>query len=254
MANYELNVQLNNNAPVVVNFAKLKMELTAELLNYKEKVYTEDNIGAAKEDRAKLNKFKTLLDNERKTRKKEYMQPFEAFEGQIKELCSIVDEVTSGISVQLEAFDEKRIANRKEEINTLFDEIRSNYDLPFVTLDKIFNSKWLNKTVSDKAIATEITAIMEKVISDLEVIKHLPYAYEAENLYRESLNLNDAINKAETFSKIAEMKKQSVAESVKESSEKEQEYEVAFKCRMTRTQAIALSEFCKANGIKLIKV
>ena len=36
--------------------------------------------------------------------------------------------------------------------------------------------------------------------------------------------------------------------------ETEPTFEVAFKCRVTRTQALALKNFCTANGIELQKI
>ena len=267
MANYELKVQLQNNAPVVENFDELKAELSTALIDYKEKTYTEADIVEAKNDRAKLNKLKTTLDTERKERKKDFMKPFEAFESQLKELCSIVDEVSSGIGEQLDAFEQKRITEKQATIQSLFDEIKSNYDaLDFITLDKIANEKWLNKSVSDKAIAKEITEICDKVVSDLEIIKRMPeYSFEAEAVYKQTLNLNNALAEGERMSQIAKQKaeaekKQTEAqkfiELCQESKEEPNEpvYDFKFACRITQTQAIALKQFCNENKIKLIRI
>ena len=85
-------------APVVWNYDTLKEELTAALADYQNRIYTEDTVAEAKTDRAKLNKLKKALSDERIERKKEFNKPFEAFEEQIKELCGIIDSVTSGLS------------------------------------------------------------------------------------------------------------------------------------------------------------
>ena len=291
MANFELKVQLPKLAPVVFNYEELKGELTTALADYQNRVYTEDMIADAKTDAAKLNKLKKAISDERIARKKEWLEPFETFEAQAKEICQMIDAASSGIKTQLDTFEQKRITEKTEHIESMFAEIMSNYDLPFITFRQIFNEKWLNKTVTDKAITKEITEICEKAISDLEIIKRMPeYSFEAEQVYKQTLNLNNALSEGERMAKIAEAKKQAEFEAQKRAEEarlraeeeayrkaKDAEalmekatevnvapaiaeptpeplYDLTFSCRITKGQAIELSEFCKANGIKLIKV
>ena len=279
MANFELKVQLPKLAPVVFNYEELKGELSTALADYQNRVYTEDMIADAKNDAAKLNKLKKAISDERIARKKEWLEPFETFEAQAKEICQMIDTASSGIKTQLDTFEQKRIEEKTDHIESMFAEILSNYDLPFITFRQIFNEKWLNKSVSDKAIAKEITEICDKVVSDLEIIKRMPeYSFEAEAVYKQTLNLNNALAEGERMSQIAKQKAEreraealakaqaqieaeqrteaqaEVQQATEPIAEPEPLYDVAFKCRVTRAQALALSEFCKANGIKLIKV
>ena len=248
--NFELKITAPQNAPVVWNFDELKADLTTALADYQSRIYTEDMLNDAKADRAKLNKLRDAIDAERKNRKKEYMKPFETFEDQAKELCELIDTTSSGIKEQLDSFEEKRTAEKQTVIQTIFDEVMSNYDLPFIRLDKILNEKWLNKGTSEKTIATEITAICEKALKDLEIIKRLPYAYEAKCIYENSLDLNYAIEQGELMSSVAKGK----AEAVKVTASTEDSFVVCFKATVTRKQAEALASFCKANGIKLERI
>lgn len=266
MANFELKVQLPKLAPVVFNYEELKGELSTALADYQNRVYTEDMIADAKTDAAKLNKLKKAISDERIARKKEWLEPFETFEAQAKEICQMIDTASSGIKTQLDTFEQKRIEEKTEHIESMFAEILSNYDLPFITFRQVFNEKWLNKSVSDKAIAKEITEICEKVVSDLEIIKRMPeYSFEAEAVYKQTLNLNNALAEGERMSQIAKQKaeaekKQTEAqkfiELCQESKEEPNEpvYDFKFACRITQTQAIALKQFCNENKIKLIKI
>lgn len=275
MANFELKVQPFTNAPVVWNYEELKENLTVALADYKDRVYTEDTIGDAKEDRAKLNKLKTAIDNERKNRKKEYMQPFEKFESQAKEIVAIIDEVSTGIGTQLDAFEEQRVAKKKELIQSLFDEIISNYDgVEFVTCGMISDIKWLNKSVSEKSIATEITAKLDQIKRDLEVISKMPnYSFEAKEAYKVSLDLNQALAEGEKQLKVQEAKRQEALakaqaeidsrkhieelnslSTAEPEAQNEPLYDLTFSCRITKAQAVELKQFCDAHGIKLIKV
>lgn len=245
--NFELKIQAPKTEPVIWNYNELRDNLTTALKDYESRIYTEDTIAEAKEDRAKLNKLKKAINDERIAREKEYMQPFNEFKSQAKELCDMIDTASSGIASQIDAFDEKRIAEKRDHIQKIFDEVISNYDLPFITLEKIYNDKWDNKSVTDKAIATEITGICEKAIKDLEVIRKMPsYSFEAEESYKTCLDLNKALEEGEKIADIQHKKNTANADGEK--------YEVSFKCKITKAQAQALADFCKANGIKLEKV
>ena len=113
---FELKVQAPKNAPVVWNYEELKKNLETALADYQNRIYTENTITEAKEDRAKLNKLKKAINDERISREKEYMQPFNEFKTQAKELCDLIDEASSGIGEQLNAFEKKRSRRFYEKI------------------------------------------------------------------------------------------------------------------------------------------
>ena len=288
---FELRVQATQAQPVVWNYGELKEALTTELADYKGRIYTEDTVGEAKKDKAKLNNLKKALSDERISRKKDFMKPFETFEAQVKDLCGMIDEATSGIDSQLEIYEQNRITEKREAIKSMFAEIASGYDVDFITLEKIYNPKWENKTTTDKAIATEITAVFDKAINDLAIIGKLPsYAFEATEVYKSTLDLNKAIAEGERMAKIAEAKKQAEIEAQRRAEEArlraeeearrmaenealmskatevnlapaaaeptpaEPTYEFSFKVRITMEKALALKDFCTANGIELERI
>ena len=275
---FELKVQAPQTQPVVFNYDELKAGLTTALADYKDRVYDETMIAEAKEDKAKLNKLKKALSDERISRKKDYMKPLETFEEQIKDLCSLIDEATSGIENQLDAFEQKRIEEKKVAIRELFSEIASEYDIDFITLEKIYNPKWENKSVTDKTIATEITEAFEKAVKDLEIINKMPnYSFEAKEAYKLSLDLNKALAEGERMAQVQEAKRQEALHKAQEEIEARKHieelnnfpktevaaeptpevkpiYEFAFKVKITKPQAIALKDFCTKNGIELQRI
>ncbi len=249
--NFELKVQAPKNKPVVWNYEQLRADLTTALADYENRVYTEDTIDEAKADKAKLNKLKKAINDERIAREKEYMQPFNEFKAQAKELCDLIDTASSGIGEQIDAFEDKRIAEKKQRIATIFSEIVSLYPLEFITLDMVYNDKWENKGASEKAISKEITDICEKAVKDLDVIRKMPrYAFEAEEAYKTCLDLNKALADGERAAEIQARKGQET----QTSAENEIAVEMSFKCKITKTQAQALVDFCKANGITLQRI
>ena len=278
--NFSLDIKpIEKAKPIVWNYEQLRSELSTALADYQNRVYTEDMIAEAKGDAAKLNKLKKAISDERIARKKEWLEPFETFEAQAKEICQMIDTASSGIKTQLDTFEQKRIEEKTEHIESMFAEILSNYDLPFITFRQIFNEKWLNKSVTDKAIATEITTRLDQVKRDLEVIAKMPeYSYEAKECYKTSLDLNKALSEGERMSAIAKQKAEQArqealakAQAQIEAEQKKAEaqgeiiigtpeaapeplYDLTFACRITRTQALELRQFCSEHGIKLIKV
>ena len=275
MANLEVKIKAPQTQPVVWNFEELHTALEMTLADYKDRVYDETMITEAKEDTAKLNKLKKALSDERISRKKDFMKPFETFEEQVKELCGMIDEATSGIKVQLDEYEQKRIEEKRIAIREMFSEIAAEYDIDFITLEKIYNPKWENKTATDKVIATEITAVFEKAVKDLEIISKMPnYSFEAKEAYKASLDLNKALAEGERMAQVQEAKRQEALRKAQEEIEArkhleelnnlpkaeatveatEPTYEIAFKCKVTKTQAIALKDFCTAHGIELQKI
>ena len=289
--NLELKVNAPKTQPVVFNYTELKEGLSTALADYKDRVYDESMLAEAKADTANLNKLKKALNDERIFRKKEFEAPFKVFEDQVKELCGMIDEATSSIKAQLDTYEQKRIEEKRTAIRELFSEIASNYDIDFITLEKIYNPKWENKTTTDKNIATEITAVFDKAINDLAIIGKLPsYAFEATEVYKSTLDLNKAIAEGERMANIAEAKKQAEIEAQRRAEEArlraeeearrmaenealmskatevnlapataeptpaEPTYEFSFKVKITMEKALALKDFCTANGIELQRI
>jgi len=275
MANLEVKIKVPQTQPVVFNYEELHTALEMKLADYKDRIYDETMIAEAKADRANLNKLGNALNDERIAREKEYMKPFSEFKEQVAELIGMIKEAKTSIDNQLDEYEQKRIEEKRTAIRELFSEIASNYDaLDFITLEKIYNPKWENKTATDKTIATEIDAVFEKAVKDLEIISKMPYYFEAKETYKLSLDLNKALAEGERMAQVQETKRQEALRKAQEEIEArkhieelnnlpkaeatveatEPTYEIAFKCKVTKSQAIALKDFCTAHGIELQKI
>ena len=150
------------------NNEEIKAEVAEKVQHYKSLVYTETEIKAAKADRATLNKFVTALENKRKEVKKQCMAPYEQFEAQIKEIIAIVNEPIQLIDTQIKDFEEKKKAEKLAEIQAYFDGL----DKPFdgLTLEQIFNQKWLNASASFKTVCAEIDGILQQIAVNLATL------------------------------------------------------------------------------------
>ena len=191
------------------NYEELKAELTSKVSFYETLVYTDDQIKDAKADKANLNKLKKALNDERIRREKEYMQPFNVFKAQINEIIGIIDKPIAVIDEQVKAFDEKRKAEKQKAIEELFATIGFQN---FVTLEKIWDPKWLNASVSMKSIEDQMKSKMYEIGNGVLTLSQLPeFGFEATEVFKETLDINKAISEAKRMSEIAKAKAEAEA-------------------------------------------
>ena len=171
---------------------------------YKSLAFTAETIQDAKKDRAKLNKLRTAFEDERKKVKKQCMEPYEKFERQVKELTALIDEPIRLIDSQIKEVEENRKAQKRKEIEELFSGIGFQ---TFVTLEKIWDEKWLNVSVPMSRIEEQMKTRMYQIGNDVMTIKNLPqFSFEALEVYKKSLDLTMAIQEGQRLSEIQKRK------------------------------------------------
>lgn len=267
------------------NFEELKEEITNKSALYKNMVYTDETIKDAKSDRALLNKFKTALEDKRKEVKKQCLEPYNQFEKQIKELVAIIDEPVKLIGEQITEFEDREKAEKHEQITKLFD--KAGFQ-SFVTLEQIYDPKWLNKSVSLKSIEEELTNTVYRIGHDVTTINSLKeYSFEALEHYKKTLDLAGAIAEGQRLADIQKRKLEHEAEvkareelakkqaeerakvevevNLHEESEEVAEEEpqqavevkrqwIKFVALLSKDDALALKEFCDKRGIEIKSV
>lgn len=253
------------------NFEELKQEITSKAALYKNMVYTDETIKVAKEDRSALNSFIKGLEDRRKAVKKECLQPYEEFERKIKELVSIVNEPVSLIDGQIKEYEEKVKAEKLEQIKAFWN---STPHPEWLTCNAIFDNRWLNATFKLNKVQGAITERLEQIALELNTLEKLPeFAFEAIEIYKETLDVNKAIAEGQRLADIqkrkaeaeaaraAEKEKAEVKEEVKpvevvESEPPKTETKepatswVRFEACLTEEQAYKLKDFFEAEGIE----
>lgn len=206
------------------NYEELKAELTEKVAFYETLVYTDDQVKDAKADRATLNKLKKTLNDERIRREKEYMQPFNEFKAQVNEIIGIIDKPIAVIDKQVKEFEDQKKANKQKDIEELFASMGFQ---SFVTLEKIWDPKWLNASVSMKSIEEQMRSRMYQIGDDVLTLHNLPeFGFEATEVYKQTLDINKAIKEAQRMAEItkakadAEAKKKAAEESRKAEEER----------------------------------
>lgn len=260
------------------NYEELKQALTAKAETYSAMVYTDADISAAKKDRADLNKFKKAVNDERIRLEKEFMQPFNDFKTKINEIIKIIDEPINVIDTQVKGFEEQKKFLKMEAIKDVF--LAKTSPFSEVTLEKIFNEKWLNASVKMSTVEAEIDARLKQIETDLSTLANLPdFSFEAIETYKHTLDINKSIAEGKRLSDMQKLKAQMQAEDeerLKKAWEAEQARQaaeaekepiskvetteaspaqwVSFKAFMTVEQALMLKDFFDSNNIKFTSI
>ena len=193
------------------NYEELKAEITSKVEMYKNLVYTgSDQIKDAKADRAALNKLIKAMSDERIRIKKDCLKPYDEFERKIRELTDIVNEPVQLIDKQIKEYEQTLKEEKRKEIEALFETIGFQ---AFVKLEMIWDEKWLNASVSMKSIEDAMRARLNEISTAVFTLNKLPeFGFEALELYKETLDLPKAIEKAQHMSEIAKKEAQYEAE------------------------------------------
>lgn len=258
------------------NYEELKQQLVETLQTYETVVYTPDQMKQAKTDKATLNKLKKALNDERIRREREYMKPFNEFKDQIADLIAAIDKPVALIDRQVKEYEEQKKLEKRKQIEEYFE---SECDFPlWVKFDQIFVPSWLNSTVSMKTVESDLKAMQGTVLRDLALLSEMPaFAFEAIEVYKQTLNLQTAVNEGKRLADIARRKAE--AERLKAEAEQAAEAEkstqqqwpddyieedqpepvawekpqgqwISFQAFLTVAQAVELKKFFQRNGIE----
>lgn len=186
---------------------------------YKNMVMDADAVKIGKADRAELNKVKEALNKERIRQEKEYMKPFNMFKSQVNELIAMIDEPVKMIDSAVKGYESEQKAQKEATIEAIFEK-EAAVATAEIRLDKIWNDKWLNASVSLKKVQEEIRARIEQFNNDIETLQNLPeFAFEAVETYLQTLDINIAISEGQRLADI--QKRKAEAEAAKLKAEEE---------------------------------
>lgn len=245
------------------NNEELKAEIAEKMQEYKTLAFTEETIKEAKADRAKLNKLRTGFEEERKRIKKLCVAPYEKFEQQVKEVVALIDEPIKLIDRQIKEVEEQKKIRKRKEIEELFAGIGFQQ---FVSLDDIFDEKWLNASVPMSRIEEQMKDRMYQIGEAVATIHNLPeFSFEAMETYKKTLDLTKAIQEGK---RLSDMQKRKAAAAQREErkpdpaaapgqqeEKKDPElFQMDFRVWGTREQIMGLRQYLIDNKIKFGKV
>lgn len=194
---------------------------------YKGIAYTDEQIPDAKKDRAALNALKKNISDGRIQVKNALMAPYYAFESEVKEVVALIDEPISLIDKQVAEYEEKVRDEKRGELRSYFDQ-KIGALAEKLSFDMIFNTKWLNKSVSLKSCKEEIDKAILRTDTDLRTIDTMVEekyrAYAADYYLQNGRDITAALNKARRMGEIdrkAELEKAARGEAEERRREQE---------------------------------
>lgn len=206
----ELVVTEKTLGKLITNAQQIHDMVKESLPKYDVTNYNDDNIEQAKKDKAALNKAAKALNDKRIELEGEFNRPFLEFKAVISDTVILIKQCSSKIDEVVKDNDNKRIEKKSRDISTLYSSMQSP-----VTLDKIFDQRWLNKTVTMHKVEEEINKKIADINTNLEYLKNL--ANDDESIYESlkaqflvTLDLNktlDYFNQVKKQREEAEAKK-----------------------------------------------
>lgn len=193
--NHIETVITQKSAEITCNFDQVKEAIKERLAEYEGITFTEESKAYAKKDVASLRKEKKGLQDKLTAEKKRYMEPWERFEVQAKALISIYDEPINVISGQLQAFEEERIAKKKQLITQLYEETVEDSIKEYAPLPRIYDKKWENATAKEKEIKKALAEVSARIQTDIHTIQLMDSdaVLKALELYKKDLSLSSAV-------------------------------------------------------------
>ena len=223
-----LNIKEKTLGTLVTNAKDIQSFVFERLKDYSAENYTGDE-KKAKEDKAELNKIAEQFDEKRKSLKKEWDEPFVEFESIMTETSNAIKKVSNSLKEIVDRKIEEEKAAKKIEIEELWE----TKDFHLTTLNKIFNSKWLNKTYKINAISSDMDFAIKTINNDLAALD--AFGEDTSTLkefYLVSLDLQ------KTLTRGAEMKanREKLEEEKRRQEEAKKEVETANTCEETFTE------------------
>lgn len=279
-ADLQLVVQDKTLGCLTTNAMQIKSFIESILPNYDVANYNESNIDKAKKDKAILNKASKALNSKRVELEKEFMNPFSSFKGIISDTINLINKCSSKIDTVVKESEKSYKDNKRKSIQILFDSKK----FTLVSLDKIFNEKWLNKTIKEKDINADLDEKIAKINDDIVTLEAIGEDVELlKSLYLDTLNINSTIQYANTLKQNRERASAAEAEKARREAVKQEQAapipqvnittqqapEIpvsqsvsqqptlltrAFRVTGTREDIIALGDFMNNRGLKFEKL
>ena len=187
------------------NRQELEAAIRQKMSQYEGVVYTEDTIQQAKSDRAELNKLTKAIEERRKAVKNIIMEPYMIFESEVKDILELIKRPAAMIDDQIKGYENLQRDEKKKKIRAVYEEVIGDLAsvLPF---EKVFDSRYLNKTYALKTAQDEVRGTIERVRTDLETIDSLDSKYKlnAKDVYIRTLDLSKALAENKRLTKLEE--------------------------------------------------
>lgn len=229
-------------------------------------VCTEETLKAVKEVRASMNKEFKEYEEKRKQVKAEIMKPYEEFDEVYKEcIADKFKMADASCKEKIEAVENALKEEKKSELVNYFNEYAKVKEIDFVT----FEQAKINITLSAsmKSLKEEIESFLDRIESEVMIIKTQSYADEMMYEYKKTLDVSYAIRTVTERRKVLEELEKKPAVTLTTQTEMNESVELdgfVLDSRVVKqatirivapvTQIKAVMDFMTQNNIKYYEV
>lgn len=270
----------------IEKFDEIKSKALEDVAVFKGLIIDEDNLEEAPKWRAELNKKAKRISDFRIAFEKDYKKRIEKSTSQLKELSAIYTDASNNIDTQVKVFDDKRKAEKWEQIQQIFEDTFSGWTTIFdiSEIERFSDGKWMNKGTSLDSIKKFMEDTKKRIESGISSINGLNSKYGKEMIlaFRNRLDIADALNKKselerleqqmlarkaeeekakeatvankETVEEEQETVQEEEQETVQVPQEDEKEYRLKFAIYGTKAQLLEVANYIKNSGLRYERI
>lgn len=167
------------------------LELAAEIRTVE---VNEETLKASKKMLAEVNKSVKELEDRRISIKRLLLEPYQAFEVQVKEIVAIVKEADEIVRDQVRNYEEDQRREKQAILQDKFEKRIIHYSFRDLFSFKDFlHPSHLNKSISIEAVENEMVEFLNNIARDIKAIEKLPYPEAVLKHYLEVKDIAGAI-------------------------------------------------------------
>ena len=185
------------------NFEEIKKYAAEKAAWYQSIAYTDADTKEMKNDKAEINKFITALEDVRKQKKKEYLAPYEVFEGQIKETLLPLRKTVSLITEKLDEVEGQYRESRKAKMEEFYYKYVGDLQ-PMVPFQKTIKEEFYKRAFTDKKLEQANNCFFERLREDIKGLDQLPEKFRDKALlkYMEEFSLSAALQEGKRLEEL----------------------------------------------------
>jgi len=254
---------------VTSNFKQLKDQANSLKEYYSRIIFTEENMKEAKEEKATINKLVDKVKRYRIDTVKDFKKPIEEFEEDAKATEKLLNETSSFIQDQTNAYESSLKKEKQDQLQEYFNEYAESLKIDFISLEQANINVTL--TASIKSLKEQAKSFIDEIYQGIKLINS-----QQDNIDRMLVRFKKTLNAPLSIIEIInEVKSEKEMQSAREEKEKiesaiknqpnvetpivaetkpleapKEVMTITFKVVGTKDQLIDLREFMKVRGIK----
>lgn len=185
------------------NFEEIKRYAAEKAAWYQSIAYTDADTKEMKSDKAEINKFINALEDARKQKKKEYMAPYEVFEGQVKEALLPLRKTVALITEKIDEVEEQYREARKAKMEEFYYKYVGDLQ-PMVPFQKTIKEEFYKRAFTDKKLEQAYSCFFERLREDIKGLDQLPEKFRDKALlkYMEEFSLSAALQEGKRLEEL----------------------------------------------------